>query len=108
DVVGVERMAQAERVGERPEAGERGVRARVPDEERPPREVEDADGPAEDPEPVQLVAGEALVASRSQEYKGYTKLLASLPDEHGNGLLDVGRVRRPVARRGRDRRPAEP
>ena len=57
DVVGVERVSQAEAVGEDPEAGQRGITARVVEEEPPPGDVQQADGAPEPGQPPPLVSG---------------------------------------------------
>src|SRR5581483_5135420 len=56
DVVGVERVPQPERVRERPEPDQRGVRARVIDEQAPPGGVEGADRAAEQGQPTPVHA----------------------------------------------------
>jgi hypothetical protein len=76
-VIGVECVPQAEGVGERAEAGERRIVARVVDEEAPAGQVERRNGGAESAESAELAAREPVVANRSQEYKGYTKLVRS-------------------------------
>ena len=60
EVVGVERMAQAERVGEGAEPGNHRMGARVVEDEPPAGEMEEHDGAAEPSEPPPLFSRERV------------------------------------------------